>query len=83
MSDIRFDHQEYIHLLWLVPLLGGVFMWGFWRKRRGLRVFATANLLDALVPRVSVARQRVKAVLMLLTTALAVLALTGQRWGVY
>ena len=83
MSDIRFDHQEYIHLLWLVPLLAGVFMYGFWRKRRGLRVFATANLHEALVPRVSPARQRVKAALALLALAFAVLALTGPRWGVY
>ena len=52
MSDIRFDHQEYIHLLWLVLLLACVFMYGFWRKRRGLRAFATANLHEALVPRV-------------------------------
>ena len=83
MSDIRFDHQEYIHLLWLVPLLAGVFMYGFWRKRRGLRVFATANLHEALVLRVSPARQRVKAALALLALALAGRALAGPRGGGY
>ena len=83
MSDIQFDHKEYVHFLWLVPLLASVFMYGFWRKQRGLRLFASINLLDALVPRVSFARQYAKAALVLLTLAFIALALTGPRWGVY
>ncbi|MFH0982445.1 MAG: VWA domain-containing protein [Planctomycetota bacterium] len=83
MNDIEFDHAKYIHLLWLVPLLAGVFMYGFWRKQRGLRLFATANLLEALVPQVSVVRQYLKAGLLLLALASVAVALTGPRWGVY
>lgn len=83
MSDVQFDHKLYVHFLWLVPLLAAVFMYGFWRKQRGLRRFATANLLDTLVPCVSVVRQHVKAALVLLAVAFATLALTGPRWGTY
>jgi len=83
MSDIRFDHPSYVHFLWLVPLVAAVFAYGFWRKQRGLRLFATANLLEALVPRVSTTRQHIKAGLVLLAAAAAVMALIGPRWGVY
>ncbi len=83
MSTVKWDNPIYIHLLWLVPLLAAVFMYGFWRKERALHLFATANLLEALVPWVSVARQYVKAGLVLLALAFAALALIGPRWGVY
>jgi Ca-activated chloride channel family protein len=83
MNDIQLDHVQYAHFLWLVPLLAAVFWYGFWRKRRGLRIFATANLLEALVPRVSIGRQYVKAGLVLLAVVFIALALTGPRWGVY
>ena len=83
MSDIRFDHIGYIHLMWLVPLLAGVFWYGFWRKQQGLRIFASANLLRSLVPEVSTARQHVKAGILLLGVALIALALTSPRWGVH
>jgi uncharacterized protein YegL len=82
MSDVQFDHPGYAHFLWLVPVLGAVFAYGFWRKQHGLRVFATANLLDVLVPGVSRARQYVKAGLVLAVAAFIALALTGPRWGV-
>ncbi|MCP4593249.1 MAG: VWA domain-containing protein [bacterium] len=83
MSEIRFDHKEYVHFLWLMPLLATVFMYGFWRKRRSLQVFATGNLLDGLVPQVSVRRQHFKAAFVLLTMAFVALGLTGPRWGMH
>lgn len=83
MSDIHFDHGNYVHLLWLVPLLGLVAAYGFWRKRLALEAFASANLLGTLMPRVSVARQYVKTALLLLALVFVVLALTGPRWGVF
>lgn len=79
--DFKFDHIEYLHLLWGVLLLAGVYVYGFSRKARALRVFATANLLGQLMPTVSPARQRLKAGLVLGAMALLVVAATGPRWG--
>ncbi len=79
--DIKFDHLTYLHLLWILPILAGVFAYGFWRKGRALRVFATANLFSDLMPAVSITRQKVKAAILLAALALLILAATGPRWG--
>lgn len=83
MSDIQFDHGNYVHLLWLVPLLGAVAAYGFWLKKRSLEAFASVNLLGTLMPRVSVGRQYVKTAVLLLSLVFVVGALTGPRWGVF
>jgi Ca-activated chloride channel family protein len=78
---MTFGHIEYLHLLWLVPVLGVVYWYGFARKRRALRRFATANLLAHLMPRVSVGRQKLRAALVLAALALLIVALAAPRWG--
>jgi Ca-activated chloride channel homolog len=83
MSDLRFDHPVVLHLLWIVPALGVVFLWGFHRKRAAMGAFATENLLTFLVPSVSVARQKFKAMLLICAVLLLVFALAGPRWGTH
>ncbi len=83
MSDFGFDHPELLHLLWALPVLGAVYLWGFARKRRALERFATLNLLRSLIPAVSLGRQRFKAVLTLLAAGTLVIAMTGPRWGTH
>ena len=53
--DFKFDHAEYLHLFWGVIALGLIFGYGFYRKNRALRLFATDNLFGQLMPDVSVA----------------------------
>ena len=81
--DLSFDHPKLLLLLWLLPVLGGVYLWGFAKKRQALQRFATANLLGTLVPAVSVGRQRIKAILVIAATGFLILALTGPRWGTH
>lgn len=79
---LRFDNLTYLHLLWLVPVLLGVVWYGYHRKQRALREFATSNLLDHLLPQVSFARQWVRWLLVLAAMVALVLAVIGPRWGV-
>lgn len=79
--DVKFEHLAYWHLLWLVPVLTLVYVYGFARKGRGLRAFATSNLFAQLMPAVSVGRQKLKAALVLLAAALLVVAATGPKWN--
>jgi Ca-activated chloride channel family protein len=79
--DIRFAHVNCFHLLWLVPVLGLVMVYGFAKKARAMRAFASAHLHGALLPAVSVVRQRVRAILVLAACVLLVLAATGPQWG--
>jgi len=78
---VTFDNVAYLHLLWLVLLLGGVYAYGFARKRRALERFASAGLLGRLMPGVSAGRQKFRAVLVLAAVAALVVALSGPRWG--
>lgn len=82
-SSFGFDHWSFLHLLWLVPVLGSVYLWGFAKKRQGLERFATLNLLQSLIPAVSIARQRSKAALVVIATGVVIVALSGPRWGTH
>jgi Ca-activated chloride channel family protein len=77
----NFQHRELLHLLWLVVVLGLIYAYGFARKRRALRRFATVNLFDHLLPSVSPGRQRFKAMLVLIAAAAIAIAGAGPRWG--
>ncbi len=79
--ELKFDNLTYLYLLWGVLLLAGVFAYGFRRKARALRSFATANVLGRLIPNVSIARQKMKAVVLLLAIVFLILGATGPRWG--
>ncbi len=79
--DWRLENTQYLHLLWGVLALGLVYVYGFSRKAKALRVFATDNLFGQLMPGVSIARQRVKALLVLIAMAFLVVAVADLRWG--
>ncbi len=79
--DFKLDNNQYLHLLWLVPMLAGLFVYGFSRKSRAMRIFATVNLFERLMPTVSIRRQKIKAVILLGSIAFLILAATGPRWG--
>lgn len=83
MDEFSFDHPRMLHLLWALPVLWGVYVWGAARKRQALERFATPNLLNTLVPAVSVRRQWVKALLTLAAVGMLAIAMAGPRWGTY
>lgn len=83
MDEFSFDHPRMLHLLWALPVLWGVYVWGFARKRRALERFATPNLFNTLIPSVSMKRQRVKAALTLAAAGTLAVAMAGPRWGTY
>lgn len=81
--SLRFNNLISLHLLWVVVLLAGIVALGFARRRRLLERFATANLLGYLTDQISVARQWIKALLVLAAMTLLVLGIIDPRWGVY
>ena len=80
--DIRFNHLESLHWLWVGVGLAAFMVFGFAMKRRDLRRFADDALLTRLVPHTSVARQYFRAGLVVVALALLVAALIDPRWGV-
>jgi len=77
----RFERPEMLHLLWALPVLAGLYAYGFHRKGRALRIFATNNVLGQLIPQVSMARQKIKAGLTLAAMACLIVASADPRWG--
>jgi Ca-activated chloride channel family protein len=78
---MEFYQVKYFHLLWAAAALAGVIAYGFYRKRQALARFATANLLGALMPQVSFARQKLKAAVFVVAFAFVVIAVADPRWG--
>ena len=67
--------------MWGLPFLAALIGYSFYRKRRALKLFAARELLGRINPHVSVRRQLVKALLMLLTATAVIIALTQPGWN--
>ncbi|MHC4383804.1 MAG: vWA domain-containing protein [Planctomycetota bacterium] len=80
--EVRFNHLEALHWLWLVAALGVIIGVGFALRHRDLRRFASEALLGRLLPRTSYGRKYAGAVLTLLALVALVAALIDPRWGV-
>lgn len=78
---MRLNQVEMLLLLWAVPLLAAVFLYGVYRRRQASQVFAEAGLLKYLNQSVSVARRRWKAAAVLLAMVLIILALARPAWN--
>lgn len=80
--DIRFNHLESLHWLWLVAVLAACMAAGLRLKRRDLRRFASAGLLRRLMPGVSPARPYIRAALLVAALLLLVAGSLDPRWGI-
>lgn len=56
-------------------------VWAFWRRHRMLKTLAEPNLLPSINTSVSVTRQVIKAILLMLAFALIILGLTRPKWN--
>jgi len=78
---MRFGAPEYLHLLWLVPLLAGFFFWVQHRRRVRLERFAGRELLGRLARAAGGERTVIRYVLFLLALACLVIAAARPMWG--
>ncbi|MCI0624657.1 MAG: VWA domain-containing protein [Acidobacteria bacterium] len=72
---------QYLHLLWLMPLLVLFYWWSFRQKRKALLRFADSSLVAQLVRGVGQTKQKVKVVVFLLFFLFVLLALLRPQWG--
>ena len=78
---IHFEHIEYLWLLVAVALLGVLWGYGEWRRRRRLEQWADRGMFGRLIPDRSGWRPVVKMSLTLLGLALLVVALANPQFG--
>lgn len=78
---MRFAALPYVHLLWCVPLVIGLYMVAFVRKRQALAKFIDLELAPRLLPDFSRSRQYSKAICLTIAVGCLVLALMQPQWG--
>lgn len=77
----RFAKPEYLHFLFLIPVLL-LFVWLLlYHKRKKLQSFASRQSWHLLIPDLSWMRQRLKSLLMLLALSAIILALARPQFG--
>ena len=80
---MRFAHPEYLHSLWLVPLLVFFFWWAGTQRKRNLARFAEESLFTKLSRTVSHRRKRLKIGLLLLALFFLGLAIARPQIGTH
>ncbi len=78
---MNFARIEMLFLIWAVPLLLLVFVYGMKKRRKILSRFASSRGLSAIAPTADAARRKIKAGLMLSVLFFLALALSGPRYG--
>lgn len=81
MNEARFEAVRWLFALWGLPLLGLLFVYAAYRRRRALSRFAETGMLPRLTGSVSPVRRRWKAALVLLGCALTIVALSRPQWN--
>jgi Ca-activated chloride channel family protein len=79
--DLRIGNLPAVHLLWSVPLIGLVVLYGFHRRRRALELFARTELLSHLTASVDRGRQWWRAGLTLAGLGLVAFSIARPQWG--
>ncbi len=77
----RFAHPDYLYLLSLLPLLGGVYCLAVRRRRRRLRILGEPDAVGALMPDASPHRMFYRFLLWLAAVMFLVLALARPQLG--
>lgn len=81
VQDLEFDDLRWLNLLWAVLLVALVGLYGFWQRRRALRMFASPNLLGRLTAPAGWARPLTRLAVILLVLTALVAAIIHPRWG--
>jgi Ca-activated chloride channel family protein len=78
---MSFSSIDMLWLIWALPVLLMVCLWGFRKRRLILSGYATEKGLSAIAPKISPFRRWLKAALLLAIVLLLVVSLTGPQYG--
>ncbi|HET7734089.1 MAG TPA: BatA domain-containing protein, partial [Paludibacter sp.] len=77
----KFAHPEYLFLLFLIPILTGVFIYTGIKRSRNIKKFGNPDLLAELMPNVSFIRPQVKFYFQLAAIILLIIVLAQPQFG--
>ena len=78
---IRFENIEFLHYLWLIPVLVGLFLWFMYWKRATLRRYGEFRVISRLMPSMSKAKHWYKFTLLMLGLTFLIIGLANPQVG--
>ena len=81
MNGIVLHNINMLHLLWVLPAVFLVFVYGWSKKRKALELFIEAGLLDKISISTDKSKRYFKAALTVLSLALIIFAMTRPSWN--
>ncbi len=77
----RFEYVEYLWMLWIIPILAGLYVaYWYWRQRQ-LGALGSQSLLSRLIPGWAKNRQHIKIALLILGLAFFLIGYANPQWG--
>ncbi|MBK8490648.1 MAG: VWA domain-containing protein [Saprospirales bacterium] len=77
----RFEQPEYLYALLLVPLLAGLGIWVFYRRKWAMQAFGERKTLDRLMPGWSARRQWIHWIVLFLALSFLIVGWANPQWG--
>ena len=77
----RFAHPAYLYLLFIIPLLWGIFVYGVFRRKRNIKKYGNPVILETLMPDVSRYKPSVKFYLQLAAVVILIFIIAGPQFG--
>jgi Ca-activated chloride channel family protein len=81
MSGIILHNINMLHLLWVLPVVSVIFLYGWSKKRKALELFIESGLLEKIHISVEKPKRYFKAILIILSLAFIIFALTRPSWN--
>ena len=78
---MNFVHPEILSLLWALPILAGIFVWSFRRRRRRMEQLISPELVPRLTTEFSRSKAVIRALMLLGFFAFGVFSLARPQWG--
>jgi len=81
MNGIVLHNINMLHLLWVIPVVIAIFMYGWSMRKKALELFIDAGILDRIYISVDKPKRYFKAVLVILSMVFIIFALTRPSWN--
>lgn len=77
----RFAHPAYLYLLFIIPVIWGVYLYGVFRRKRNLKKYGRLTVLEPLMPDVSRYKPATKFYLQTAALLVLILVMAGPQFG--